>query len=84
MKDEQYNVLVFGFTEKNELWEHIVHIVDLNIKAETELATGLEVSGEQRIHACGRAQAWQDIKTLLISERKKGLEAKGISGKEST
>jgi hypothetical protein len=82
MRDDQYNILVFGFTEKNELWEHIVYIVDLNIKAETELATGLDVSGEQRIHACGRAQAWQDIKTLLLTERKKGLEAKGVLDKE--
>ena len=78
MKDADYNVQIFGFTEKNELWEHILYIVDINIDAETSTATGVEVSGEQRVHACGRAQAWKDIKTLLIEERKKGLSLRGI------
>lgn len=79
MKDSEYRVSVFGFTQPNELWEHILYIVDLNIDAESNLALGVDVSGEQRIHACGRAQAWKDIKTLLLEERKKGLDANGIN-----
>lgn len=78
MRDTDYNVQVFGFTEKNELWEHILYIIDINIEAENSLATGVDVSGEQRVHACGRAQAWKDIKTLLKDERKKGLDLRGI------
>lgn len=79
MKDTDYRVNVFGFTQPNELWEHILYIVDLNIDAEANLAIGVDVSGEQRIHACGRAQAWRDMKTLLLEERKKGLDANGIN-----
>jgi hypothetical protein len=79
MKDAEYRVSVFGFTQPNELWEHILYIVDINIEAESNVATGVDVSGEQRIHACGRAQAWKDIKTLLLEERKKGLDANGIN-----
>jgi len=79
MKESEYRVSVFGFTQPNELWEHILYIVDINAEAESSVATGVEVSGEQRIHACGRAQAWKDIKTLLLEERKKGLDANGIN-----
>jgi hypothetical protein len=79
MKDSEYRVSVFGFTQPNELWEHILYIVDLNIEAESNVALGVDVSGEQRIHACGRAQGWKDIKTLLLEERKKGLDANGIN-----
>lgn len=79
MKDTDYRFEVFGFTEKNELWEHIMYIVDVNTEAESNIATGWEVSGEQRVHACGRAQAWKDMKTLLMAERKKALDARKIS-----
>lgn len=79
MKDTDYRFEVFGFTEKSDLWEHIIYIIDVNTEAESNIATGIEVSGEQRVHACGRVQAWKDMKSLLLEERKKALENKRIN-----
>lgn len=74
MKDTDYNINVFGFTQKNELWEHIQYLIDINIEAEINLAVSTEVSGEQRIHACGRAESLKQFKNLLNEERKKAID----------
>lgn len=79
MKDTEYDISVFGFAEHNRLWEHIMYIVDLNIKAETERAISQEVVGENRIHQCGRADAMVNFKALLLEERKKARAQAGLS-----
>jgi hypothetical protein len=73
MRDSDYNISVFAFSQKNELWEHINYLIDINIEAETNLAIGTDLSGEQRIHACGRAESLKQFKNLLNEERKKAL-----------
>lgn len=70
MKDTDYDNSVFGFNEQNRMWEHIMFILDLNIKAETERAISPEMVGENRIHQCGRADALNNFKALLLEERK--------------
>jgi hypothetical protein len=79
MQDTDYNVGVFAFSERNQVWEHIMYILDLNIKAETELAVSKDIVGENRIHQCGRADALTNFKALLLEERKKGRVQAGLT-----
>ena len=74
MRDTDYRIEVFGFTQQNELWEHIQYLIDINIEAETNLAISTELSGEQRVHACGRAESLRQFKNLLNEERKRALD----------
>lgn len=79
MKDTDYNISTFAFTEKNAVWEHIMYIIDLNIQAETQRAISPDVSGEVRIHQCGRANAISDFKNLLLEEKRKARAQAGLS-----
>lgn len=79
MKDTDYDINTFAFPERNAVWEHIMYIVDLNIKAECEQAISSELLGEKRVHQCGRASAMQDFKNLLLEERKKARISAGLS-----
>lgn len=79
MKDTDYNINVFAFPESNQMWEHIIYILDLNIKAETEMAVSKDVVGENRIHQCGRADALTNFKALLLDERKKARIQAGLT-----
>jgi hypothetical protein len=79
MKDTDYNLNTFAFQEHNALWEHIMYIVDLNIKMETEQAISSELSGESRVHQCGRASAMSDFKNLLLEERKNARIKAGLT-----
>jgi hypothetical protein len=74
MRDTDYRLEVFAFTQQNDLWEHIQYLIDINIEAETNLAISTELSGEQRVHACGRAESLRQFKNLLNEERKKALD----------
>lgn len=79
MKDTDYDNSVFGFNEQNRMWEHIMFILDLNIKAETERAISPEMVGENRIHQCGRADALNNFKALLLEERKTARIRAGLT-----
>jgi hypothetical protein len=79
MKDTDYDNSVFGFNEHNRMWEHIVFLLDLNIKAETERAISPEMVGENRIHQCGRADALTNFKALLLEERKTARTRAGLT-----
>lgn len=79
MRDTDYDNSVFGFNEQNKMWEHIMFILDLNIKAETERAISPEIVGENRIHQCGRADALNNFKALLLEERKTARIRAGLT-----
>ena len=79
MKDTDYNIAVFAFPESNQVWEHFMYILDLNIKAETEMAISKDLVGENRIHQCGRADALTNFKALLLEERKKARVQAGLT-----
>lgn len=79
MKDTDYNIRTFAFTEKNAVWEHIMYIIDLNIQAETQRAIATDISGEARIHQCGRANAINDFKSLLLEEQRKARIDAGLN-----
>lgn len=79
MKDTDYDNSVFGFNEYNKMWEHIMFVLDLNIKAETERAISPETVGENRIHQCGRADALTNFKALLLEERKTARIRAGLT-----
>lgn len=75
----KYNQEAFGFEGKSDVWDQFMVILDLNIKAETEEAISLDVNGETRIYACGRASAVKDLKRLMLEERKAALDKKNIN-----
>lgn len=79
MKDTDYNINVFAFPERNQLWEHIIYVLDLNIKAETDMAISKDLVGESRIHQCGRADALVNFKALLLEEQRKARVDAGLS-----
>lgn len=79
MKDTDYKLSTFAFPEKNDVWEHILYILDLNIENETQRAVAAEIVGEARIHQCGRANAISDFKNLLLAERRKARIEAGLS-----
>lgn len=79
MKDTDYDINTFAFPERNAVWEHIMYIIDLNIKAEVEQAVSSQLLGESRVHQCGRASAMQDFKNLLLEERKKARTNAGLT-----
>lgn len=79
MKDTDYDISTFAFPEKNAVWEHIMYIIDLNIQAETNRAISPDVTGEARVHQCGRANAISDFKNLLLEERRKARVNAGLT-----
>lgn len=79
MRDTDYNIGVYAFAERNQLWEHIIYVLDLNIKAETEMAVAKDTVGESRIHQCGRADALTNFKALLLEEKRKARIDAGLS-----
>lgn len=79
MKDTDYNLSTFAFQERNAVWEHIMYILDLNIKAEIEMAISKDAVGENRIHQCGRADALNNFKALLLEERKNARIKAGLT-----
>jgi len=79
MKDTDYDISTFAFRERNQMWEHIMYIIDLNIQSETQRAIQQELTGESRVHQCGRASAITDLKALLLDERKKARTNAGLN-----
>jgi hypothetical protein len=79
VKDTDYNIGTFAFPEKNAVWEHIMYVLDLNIKAETEMAISKDSVGENRIHQCGRAEALVAFKALLLEEQRKARIQAGLT-----
>lgn len=76
MNENDYDINVFGFENKNELWDTIMLILEHNAELETTNAVSGNVNSEKRIHLCGRSEATRDIITLLKSERERALELK--------
>lgn len=76
MNENDYDINVFGFTDKNEMWDTIMLILKHNAEVEMANAVSGNVNNEKRTHLCGRAEATRDIISLLESERQKALELK--------
>ena len=75
-ENNEYDIGIFGFTEKNEMWDTIMLILKHNAEIEMANAVSGNVDSEKRIHICGRAEATRDIINLLESERQRALELK--------
>jgi len=56
-----------------------MYIIDLNIQAETQRAIANDITGEARIHQCGRANSITDFKALLLEERRKARVQAGLT-----
>jgi hypothetical protein len=68
-----FNIKVFAFKD-DELWNHIMFILDENIETEGDSAIGVNLTGELRVHACGRTEALKDLKRTLNEQRNTALE----------
>ena len=76
MNESDYDISIFGFDSKNQMWDTIMLILEHNYEIESTNAISGNVTGEKRIHLCGRAEATKDLINLLNSEREKALELK--------
>jgi len=76
MNEEDYDINVFAFTDKNELWDAIMLILERNAELEVANAISGDVTGEKRIHACGRAEISKDLVVWFKTERQRALELK--------
>jgi hypothetical protein len=74
MKESDFRVSVFGFKDNNELWEHILFVVDENIKTTVGVVSDPNCKGEDRIHTAGGLNALLLLKDTLDRLRKEGMD----------
>lgn len=67
-----------GFQGVNSTWNAVHVVLDEAFTVEMETAISRETSGEDRIHAAGRAEALNDFKLLLMQLRQESLRAQGV------
>jgi hypothetical protein len=75
MSKFNFDIKTFGF-EKDEVWEHIMFILQENCDTEITNAIGVNLTSEQRAHACGRAEVLKDLIRTLNEQRSYALELK--------
>jgi NAD(P)H-flavin reductase len=75
MSKFNFDIKTFGF-EKDEVWEHIMFILEENSETEVLNAISVNVSDEKRAHACGRAEMLKDLIRTLNEQRSYALELK--------
>jgi hypothetical protein len=59
----------FGFEKDNPLWKATIMLIDASIEAETASALSRENRGEDRAYHCGRAEALNAFKDVLLNTR---------------
>lgn len=69
----------FGFSGGNSTWDAVITVLDEAVADETATAISRETTGEDRIHAAGRAEALADFRMLLQQLREQACIEQGIS-----
>lgn len=59
----------FGFENNNPIWKATLMLLDASIEAETAAALQKDNRGEDRAYHCGRAEALNAFKDVLLSTR---------------
>ena len=70
-------IVGFSFDKNNELWKAVHMLLDASIEAETTNALSKENKGEDRAWHCGRADALNAFKDILINTRQDILRDQG-------
>lgn len=70
-------IVGFSFDKQNELWKAVHMLLDASIEAETTNALSKENKGEDRAWHCGRADALNAFKDILINTRQDILRDQG-------
>ena len=70
-------IVGFSFDQNNELWKAVHMLLDASIEAETTNALSKENKGEDRAWHCGRADALNAFKDILINTRQDILRDQG-------
>lgn len=70
-------IVGFSFDKHNELWKAVHMLLDASIEAETTNALSKENKGEDRAWHCGRADALNAFKDILINTRQDILRDQG-------
>jgi len=60
--------------ENNPTWKAVLMLIDASIESETARAISLEVKGEDRAWYCGRADALNSFKDVLLNTRQEVLK----------
>lgn len=68
-------ILGLSGPENNPTWKAVLMLIDASIESETARAISLEVKGEDRAWYCGRADALNSFKDILISTRQEAIKA---------
>jgi len=59
----------FGFEKDNPVWKATLMLLDASIESETAYALQKENRGEDRAYHCGRAEALNSFKDVLLNTR---------------
>lgn len=70
-------ILGLSGPENNPTWKAVLMLLDASIESETARAISLEVKGEDRAWYCGRADALNSFKDILLNAKEE--VAKGNS-----
>lgn len=68
-------VLGLSGPENNPTWKAVLMLIDASIESETARAISLEVKGEDRAWYCGRADALNSFKDILLSTRQEAVKS---------
>lgn len=70
-------IVGFSFDKNSELWKAVHMLLDASIEAETTNALSKENKGEDRAWHCGRADALNAFKDILVNTRNDILRDQG-------
>lgn len=75
MSQFNFDIKTFGF-HQNDVWDHIMFVLNENCETEVINAISVNLTSEQRAHACGRAEVIKDLIRTLNEQRSYALELK--------
>ena len=67
-------ILGLSGPENNPTWKAVLMLIDASIESETARAISLDVKGEDRAWYCGRADALNSFKDVLLNTRQEVLK----------
>lgn len=75
-------IVGFSFDKHSDLWKAVHLLLDASIDAETTAALSKENKGEDRAWHCGRADALNAFKDILVNTRNEILRDQGRPSEE--
>ena len=80
----QQIILGLSFEKNNELWKAVFLMLNASIEAETVNAISKENKGEDRAWHCGRADALNAFKEILVNTRNDVLRDQGRPAEDNS